>query len=341
MTGATDVHDAARLAALAERLFFIVGCGRSGTTLLQSSLLAHPDLTIPPETKFYDVYPGHPRRWPDPARTNDLDALVARVGADQARRGVVTDPDRLRALAAAAPRSWDGIFLALLAARAEHEGATRIGEKSPVHTHYVGHLAEAFPRATFIHVLRDPRAVVNSRIRAGFGTDLVGPNIDRWHRAAAMHRAFADRLGPARYLLVRYETFVTELEPTLRAVCALIGLEFRPEMLEPHKRRDAGFAERSSAWMANTRKPVFTSSIERWREELAPAHLGLIEHALGADMRELGYEPTGARVALPGLRLAASRAARWAEFRWRRLGRGLRRLRGGAPDDGAADETER
>ncbi|MFG0253297.1 MAG: sulfotransferase family protein, partial [Phycisphaerales bacterium JB038] len=44
---------------LAQGVFFIVGTGRSGTTLLQAMLASHPRLAIPPETKFF-------QRW-DPA----------------------------------------------------------------------------------------------------------------------------------------------------------------------------------------------------------------------------------------------------------------------------------
>lgn len=317
-TSALDAP-ADRLRAVADGLVLIVGCGRSGTTLLQSALTARTDVAIPPETKFYPAF--FARRHGDRAR------CIEEVIEDQRRRGIAFDPDRFRALARAADDSWDGLFLALLAAIADAQDRARVGEKSPSHTPFVGHLAETFPRAKFIHVMRDPRAVVSSRVNAGFGTRLVAPHIDRWREAYDMHARYADALGDERYLLLRYEDLVTDTEATLRRVCAFLDLAWDPAMLTPHERAEKGFAERSRDWMENTLKPVFTSSIDKWRTTMPPAHVALVEHALAGPMRDVGYEPTGATVTAPTLRLAGSRFARWFQYRWWKALRGFAKLR--------------
>ncbi|MBL0921675.1 MAG: sulfotransferase [Phycisphaerales bacterium] len=321
------------LARVESQLFFIVGCGRSGTTLLQSMLLSHPDMVIPPETKFYGAFVERPRRLPPSFREDhELRKAAHAVWDDQRRRGIETNEDTLYRMAFAARRDPNGLLLALLTAYAIEHRAERVGEKSPIHTHYVGELAEAFPTAKFIHIMRDPRAVMLSRMTAGFGTSLIGPNIRRWKRAAQMHADFADALGPSRYLLVRYEDLVTSPRATLEKVCGLIKLDLLPEMLEPHKRQKKGFAERSSHGMNKPLKPISTSSLEKWKAALKPAHIALTEHALGEEMQRFGYKPTGARVALPGLRLALSNAAGFLEDNWALGMRGVKKLlRGGKP----------
>lgn len=299
-----------RLSAIARGLFFIVGCGRSGTTLLQTMLLSDPTIVLPPETKFYPAIETH--GWPsrfDLAKDDDFARAVALVWEDQARRGLDCDRATFERFAATAERSWDGLFLAYLAAYAEPTGATRVGEKSPVHTHYVGPLSESFPDAKFIHIVRDPRAVVLSRMRAGFGSNLIEPNVHRWKRAAEMHRDHADRLGPGRYLLVRYEDLVTDQRATLGRACEFLGIELTDAMLEHHKRGDKGFPERSKDWMENTTKPVFTSSIEKWKSDLKPAHAAMIDAALGEHVGTMGYEPSGASTPMIGLRLKLSKVA--------------------------------
>lgn len=323
-----------QLATVESQLFFIVGCGRSGTTLLQSMLLSHPSMVIPPETKFYGAFVERPGRLPPLRDDHELRKAAHILWDDQRRRGIETNEDRLYRLMLASRRDPNGLLLALLTAYALEQGAERVGEKSPIHTHYVGELAEAFPTAKFIHIMRDPRAVMLSRMTAGFGTKFIGPNIQRWKRAAQMHDDHAEALGPNRYLLVKYEDLVTNPRATLEKVCKLIKLDLLPEMLEPHKREKKGFAERSSQWMSNTLKPISTDSLEKWKAKLSPTHVALTEHALGADMQRFGYTPTGAKVALPGLRIAASSAAGWVEDKWALGMRGVRKaMRGGKPAD--------
>lgn len=322
---------AERLSDIERSLFFIVGCGRSGTTLLQSILLSHPDIAIPPETKFASKFPAYAPNLRDLSHQDNFDRALEIAIADQRRKNIPFDEPRLRELAHAAPRSWDGLFLAFLTAVADKEGAPRVGEKSPAHTPLVGRLSESFPNAKFIHLVRDPRAVMLSRLRAGFTAGALGTEIPRWREAADMHRDHAARLGPSRYLLLKYEDLVTNLEPTVRSLCAFLDLDMRPEMLEPHKREKKGFNPRSKGWMENTLKPVFTGSIEKWRTELTPAQIALIEFALADDMRAMGYEPTGASTSAPSLRLAISRAVGKTEYTRRKLVRGARKLAGKPP----------
>ncbi len=90
--------------------------------------------------------------------------------------------------------------------------------------------------------------------------------------------------------------------------------------------------------MENTLKPVFTESVNKWRTELTPTQIALIEFALADDMRTMGYEPIGARTNAPALRLAISRAVGKTEYTRRKLVRGARKLAGKPPVPVVHDE---
>jgi hypothetical protein len=321
----------ARLESVELNLFFIVGCGRSGTTLLQYILMSHPDVAIPPETNFAAKYPAHTPGLRDLTRQANFHRALDIVIDDQQRKSVAFDSARFRELASAAPRTWDGLFLAELTAHADHEGRPRVGEKSPAHTPLVGRLSESFPHAKFIHLIRDPRAAMLSRIRVKFTAGALGAEIPRWREAADLHRDHAQRLGPSRYLLLRYEDLVTNLEANVKTICDFLGLDMRPEILNPHDHEVKGFNPLSKEWMENARKPVFTSSVNKWRTELTPTQIALIEHALRDEMARMGYEPTGATTTAPGLRLAISAAVGRAEYTRRKALRGLRKITGRKP----------
>lgn len=318
-----------RLDRIRNQLFFVVGCERSGTTLLQAMLISDPSIVIPPETQFFTAF----SKWQLLSGPIDVDRnfekLVKKIWTVEQAWGVETDETRFKAFARAAPRSREGLFLALLAAYTEREGGDRIGEKSPVHTRCVGDIQTVFPKARFIHMIRDPRAVVLSlakmwaRKRGGFHQ-----YIKRWRRAAQMHDAYAGQLTEDRYRLVHYEDLVRNPEPTLRSICQFLELPWNPSMLEHHRRPELGQVDFRPQAFENTMKPVFTSSIEKWREEMSTSQIALIEYALSNEMQRMGYASTGVKTALPAVKLFLSDLAAWTRESDRFARRAVRKLTG-------------
>src|SRR4051794_27962840 len=128
---------------------FVVGCSRSGTTLLRALLDAHPLLAVPPESHFAVA----PR--------------LRRLGRDPWFRLWGIEPPDLRGLDVA-----DAVR-AVFAAYAAAQGKPRYADKTP---HYVSHLpllAERFPEARFVHVVRDGRDVALSLLEVPWGPDDV------------------------------------------------------------------------------------------------------------------------------------------------------------------------
>jgi hypothetical protein len=320
-------------------LFFIVGCGRSGTTLVQAILLGHPDIAIPPETKFLAKFgrrlSGGRRLANDAAFQRALESVTL----DQRRKGLSFDRVAFAEYAQRSPRTWEGILLALLAAVADRDGKPRVGEKSPTHTPWIPRLAAAFPHAKFLHTIRDPRAVMLSRINAPFTSGKIGTEVERWREAALAHLAHAETLGPSRYLTIRYEQLVSDPAVHIRAICDFLEIDANPVMFTPHMRDEPGFPKHAAEWMDNTMRPIFIESVERWRTGLTPAQIAMIEHALRDEMRSLGYEPVGAKTRCVRTRLLASRAAGRSIYFGRKLRRGARRVfHAGDPPPMFADE---
>jgi hypothetical protein len=108
--------------------------------------------------------------------------------------------------------------------------------KSPPHTARIGVLAEMFPEARFLHVVRDPYVVIPSTLRLWRSLHDVqalqtddGESLERYVFAAfeEMHAAFErDRgtLGPDRLVEVRYERLVAEPLATMEEVYERLGL---------------------------------------------------------------------------------------------------------------------
>lgn len=269
--------------------FFIVGSGRSGTTLLRLVLSGHSRLHIPPETWFLlplvarlplteplspaqvetalDIITGH-FRWPD--LRLDAAALGAEVRA-------LPSP-RLAELVAP-------IYRALLA----RAGKPRFGDKTPPYIGIVPQLRSLYPGARFIHLIRDGRDVAISFVDAHFrGRAYHGAHFE-WTRAVRQGLAYRGTPHAAHILELRYEDLVRDLEGTVRHVCTFLGETFEPAMLDWRDRITPTVLEREKYIHRSLEKPVTSEAIGVWRRRLSWAECFLIEAALHRDLRRLGY----------------------------------------------------
>lgn len=272
-------------------LFFIVGTGRSGTTLLQAMLSCHPRLHIPAETQFFSRFdPG--LHFADPLSAADTDAYVARVTADAWWKELNVPEPALRD-ALVRSRSSRDLFLWLLRALSPGVTKPRLGEKTPHHEKYARRIVELFPDAQFIHVVRDPRDTVASIRKEDWWRDKsVLMTARHCRRVYERMRHIERALGPARSHRVRYESLVADPESVLRAACAFLHEDFDHAMLHHDQREAAGFTAREASWKALTTKPLDATRHGRYRTLLTDREIDSIERAITpALMADLGYEP--------------------------------------------------
>ncbi|MEN0019461.1 MAG: sulfotransferase [Planctomycetota bacterium] len=283
-------------------IFFIVGTGRSGTSLLQSIVSAHPHIAMPGETKFFTVMTPRSRTNATFTTEAALDAELARLWKHWWMPEIGVDLDELRRdLAPALPVAPADILIALLTRYRLGVDRERVGEKSPGHLSRVLELAEMYPKARFVQIVRDPRAVALSlqevktkhKTDTGFGSTHFAVTVRDWSTAISQSRTYAKEL-PDRYHLLRYEDLVTEPARELRSITKFLELPWDDSLLRPEQRSQKGYFSRQAAHMSSTEKPLFTSSITRWREQLDPAVIGHLEAFLESDMVSLGYEPVKA-----------------------------------------------
>ena len=205
------------------RPIFIVGCQRSGTTLLRLILDAHPRLSVGPESRF-------------------LDDLAKVTGEEWPR----IEPYGL-------PRDFLNQRFAQLfhdfhAAYAESRGRVRWGDKSPRYTLRIPFLDELFPTCQVIHVVRDGRDVVSSH-RERWGYASAYKATAKWQRYIEAARAAGAELGPERFTEVRYEHLVSDPEPTLRVLLEFLGEPWDDAVLHHHDAPHdvtAGYQERKA-----------------------------------------------------------------------------------------------
>ena len=302
----------------------VLGCVRSGTTMLRAVLDSHPLLAVPPESYF--VAPALEQRSRYETATSagarlDLDLLLADIAADRSFPDWQLGPEALAEVGALSDRTVPEALLGLYRAYAHQQEKPRAGDKTPSHLLHMELLATSFPEARFVHIVRDGRDVVPSILGMSFGPDRFAQGVLFWQRRVERGLAGGKALGAGRYREIRYEALVADPERVLRDVCPFLGLEYSDEMLRYHERADDLLGGmRATRHVQGVRRPP-TRGVRDWRTALDPHDVQLFEALAGDLLDRLGYERSG--MAIPNRVRAEAQAIRFAH----RLDRGTRTFR--------------
>jgi hypothetical protein len=262
--------------------FFLLGAARSGTTLLRLMLNHHPRLAVPPESHFLlpvlaEIPIGRALTPREVERAADLIVQHPRFRTWHVPEGLLrSELARLGAVGLA--ELVDRVYRLEIS----RTDKPRWGDKTPAYSPLWSRLAELFPGALFLHLIRDGRDVSASLARVGWHGRTEYERARYWASRVEMAHDCLRRLGPERCLLVRYEDLVRGPEDTLRAICRFLGEGFDPEMLRFHT--DAGDHVSDFDGPVHTKlvRPPRASDAERWRTEGPRLRILLFEAVAGA-----------------------------------------------------------
>jgi protein-tyrosine sulfotransferase len=269
-----------------ERLVFVGGAPRSGTTLLQHILDSHPNVYGGPE---YDCIPKIIETW-----RRVVDSLV---------RGRITAFNSREQIDAA----FAALIENLLLPAADDKNAELLSEKTPFNVNVFTELLELLPQCRAIHIVRDPRAVIASLLNVGRRAQANNQPVLPWAKdldaalpfvKEALDAGFqAQQRFEERLLTLTYEALVSRPEGTIRRVCTFLNLPFDPAMLEPHAQKhpeqDAVAKLDNGTWLDPNLgfRPIEGSRVRVWQTELETSQIAAVnaafrDHSL---LRSLGY----------------------------------------------------
>ncbi|GGL83609.1 sulfotransferase [Streptomyces fumigatiscleroticus] len=282
-------------ASVCSRPVFVLGCPRSGTTLLQLMLHAHPRIALPPETRF--VLPAYAERlrFGDLRERGNRARLAEWITARKETRfhELGLDAQTVSARIADGPPTLGSALGTTLRAYAERHGKARWGDKRPAYALHVEEILRLFPDAQFVHLVRDGRDCAASLLRMPWWHSGFHEAVATWAQVMDVTRRHARRLGPDSWHELRFEDLVADPEPRLRALCAYLGEEYDPAMTEPHRLAATAVPARKT-WHRNTHGTLDVSRAGDWRQRLTPDQIRLCDTVLGDRLARHGYEPARA-----------------------------------------------
>lgn len=246
---------------------FLVGCPRSGTTLLQSLLSAHPQVFSVPESHLYSQLSSHNRvlRRLGIARRDapeTFSKVLVSLGLPPAKPRGVSVNFYLRQLAEALDK-------ATLA-----EDKTIWLEKTPRHLYYLSDISRTLPGAKFIHVLRNGSDVIASLYEVTRqypelwgGERSIDACINRWIRDVALSYRYQ---GKHNHVTVRYEELIAEPEACLRKLLAFLSIPFAESMLTDYRRASGQVVASGEAWKASVQESIQDTRNRKFERVFTP-----------------------------------------------------------------------
>lgn len=271
--------------------FFVLGAQRSGTTMLRLMLNNHPRLAIPHETVFITQFFHKLQHYGDLTKADNRRALLDHVAAHPlVLRGKLI-PDKAAVLAKE-PHSYASLIDAIMTSYAESRAKLRWGDKTPYYTPDIDILNGIFPRAKFIHMLRDGRDVALSQRKIDWCSSNSFRLAQDWMWKITICHKVGRVLGPERYLELRYEDLVRDPEFSLRRACEFLGEDFDGRMLQYHETAQDVVPAESLKWHRNSVQPPDTSKVFAWKTALPESDRVIFEEIAGDTLEYFGYERT-------------------------------------------------
>jgi len=293
-----------------DRLLFVIGSPRSGSTLLARMLGAHSRVHAPVETHLLTplAHLGYYER----VEQAPYDPVISQRGIREVVRALPGgESDYLDALRAYCDKVYEG----LLSGRS----ATLLLEKTPAYALVLDFVARLYPRARYVVLTRHPMAIWSSYVQSFFDGD---------HEAAHAHNPLLERYVPAiaRFLAerpvpicpVRYEELVQEPEVQLGRICELAGIEFEPGMVrygeqDTDARQPAARGLGDPMTVARETRPT-TASLARWARDLSgqPDKVAqcrrILDSLTDPDLALWGYDRRGIEAELAAIDVTGPRA---------------------------------
>jgi hypothetical protein len=248
------------------RLIFIGGSPRSGTTLVQNMLDSHPEVLGGPEFIHLDQFILLRKKLFGSIDRGWIDIICSKEDVDRYLNEFI-----------------EKLFLHL----ADSHNCKYYSEKTPMNILVFPELVELVPKAHFIHVIRDPRAIVasmqkvkNRAVAKGFSPPSFTANL-----AASIEYVkncfeagfTAEKNNPGKVLTILYENLISNPEKETKKICGFLGIEWNEQMLYPgdkeHLGESAITVNSDELWYDKDQyyRNVESKHIEKWRRNLTLA----------------------------------------------------------------------
>jgi len=285
-----------------EKLIFIVGCPRSGTTLLLRILNQHSKIQLTGESKFLTAIWGNRHLFNTSKRLGSSSSLSKlqdffdnniQSFADGSH-GFNYSPwinelefsDWMNEIKHNKMKSYSDLYLSFMKVIARKRNKPIFGDKVTWYFRYVYTLFSLYPEAKIINVIRDGRAVVSSMLHrsvpSGIPNNLISMCL-LWKRSISLAKIYRKTIPMSSYYEIKYEDLITHPRKEIGKLCNFLGIAFERNMTNIR-------GSTNSAYKDVKTKGLDKALLEKWKEKLDHTQVVLIEYIIGKELQNEGYK---------------------------------------------------
>jgi hypothetical protein len=269
--------------------FFILSSGRSGSTLLRRILEAHSDIHIPPESDYFipqtasEFVRNNIENW-----RSVVTMILETVDSSPCFQywGIKIEDFRRHFLEMPFHELTYGKIISEVYTfhlKLFKPAATVWGDKTPCLASKLNWLPIIYPKAKFIFMVRDGRAVVNSMMKH-FNYPLRKAAI-RWKDSVIQMQKFGKTFNnPVHY--IKYENLIENPNDSISSVCQFLEVNFDPEMIF---RKVNNLGDDVLSHHGNIHKPITQGFNDAWKLEQEEYDIAATNKIIKKELRILGY----------------------------------------------------
>lgn len=276
------------------KLFFIVGRGRSGTSLLVTMLNQHPLIAIPPEAMFvmilYNKFAKYKRM-----SNKRICTFYEHLWIEKCMNRWKMDKEELKKdlLEMAENASFSDLCRLVYYHYGKAHNKTEnvvIGDKNPHYSYFIKELNELFPEAKYIYVTRDYRDNILSFKNVSFDLNLTTLLAYRWKYYNETVLKLKS-ICPEKFLTLKYEQLLTDPKKQLEDICHFLEIDFCEDMLEYYKNKSDKAPEFVAEYHQNLKKPIIRKNFDLWKKRMKEEDIIKADLICQNTGKKLGYEP--------------------------------------------------
>ncbi|MET0103936.1 MAG: sulfotransferase [Sedimenticola sp.] len=271
---------------------FIIGSGRSGSTLLRMMLSAHSAFSIPPETWFISSLV---KELPVAGVLSELEVnrAISMITGHYRWADMEIDSDSFREEVFNLNEPTLRSILELIYNKfLIRENARRWGDKTPPYISIVPEIIHIFNDAQFIYLVRDGRDVSKSFHDRKWMGNWLYQNVGEWIEAVDLYESYTEMEFSNRILEVRYEDLVSNPKQTLERICDHLGESFEPSMLDWSSDIASKIPGREQKIHKKLMRSPSIKDIDRWKTEASLWEKLVLNAFIGKYLQKSGYEQT-------------------------------------------------
>lgn len=269
---------------------FILGVGRSGTSLLQTILHHHSEIFFLKENQilknilrgtFYNCENGFELHQKLKQTTN-----IDRVSTDS---NFIDLSSPLNA--------YNSIIEKYISS--QNKNLSYIGDKDPGNIDYFDQIFKTFPDSKFLLIVRDPRAVIASRMKAEWSRKypfLFHPLVYYAQQKICFDKLEKNPSLPV--LTITYHNLVNNPKQEMQRITNWLQLEYEEKCLEFHKTAGELIDPNELSWKKDLLKPI-TNQDEKWKYQLKNYQIRIIEYINHSFLKEFELKSIERKPSLP------------------------------------------